>query len=204
MRYRKRTIPIVVGVAVVVIIRAAGWGSARVTTAGAGSRVGGARSPGEVSGGDALGLAFSVGLGVGFRAVTLVTLRNASVGVVGLLVARAGHVHAFGLAADVLLVTWDSQYKAMLQQTTTRTVEQALLLGGWAVGGSRGVAGARGRVLSSSQGEQRGQSNKSELHFGKSETTDVIVSMKIFVKGKKLAEKSNERRWREKKKRKKK
>lgn len=70
------------------------------------------------------------------------------------------------------------------------------------MGGRRCVAGARGRVLGSSQGEQRGQSNKSELHFDKSETTDVVVLMKRFVKGKKLAERSNERRWREKKKRK--
>ncbi len=204
MRDGKRTIPVVVGVVgvVVVSVRAAGCGGARVTTASAGSRVGGARSPGEESGGDAPGLAVSVGLGVGFRAVTLVTLRNASVGVVGLLVARAGNIHAFGPATGVLLITWDSQYMATLQQTTTRTGEQARLLRGRAVGGSRGVAGARRRVLGSSQGEQRGQSNKSELHFDKSETTDVMVPTERFVKGKKLAEKSNERRWKEKKKRK--
>lgn len=58
----------------------------------------------------------SIGLGIGLRAITLVTLGNARVGVVGLLVARAGHVHALGSAAGVLLVTWDSQYMAMLQR----------------------------------------------------------------------------------------
>jgi hypothetical protein len=145
--------------------RGSSTGGARCRVGGLGNSAGGREEVGAV----ALLLTVGVLLGVGRRASALGAGSDTAVGVVGLVVAGAGDVVALSNAADVVGIACDKDALELASGIEAGFRELQLTLGSAlslsAKSGGRRDRGGGG-VRGGSQGQQGGEGDQVELHFG--------------------------------------